>query len=127
MKRKTNKVEELAKLLLILCVRKLRKSGTSLCRGNLKNWRCLSSQQTTHGRNVTEKLLVQISDLRPSRLIFARGVFRGFFLFHSLQKIAAIYFKNVNGTSCLILSNSFITSVLTRDGVVSRVSESVVQ
>jgi len=35
MKRKRNKVEELAKLLLILSVRKLSKSGLIRCRGNL--------------------------------------------------------------------------------------------
>jgi len=35
LKRKTTEVEELAKLLLILCVRKLSKSGKIRCRVNL--------------------------------------------------------------------------------------------
>jgi hypothetical protein len=91
MKRKRTKVEELAKLLLILCVRKLSKSGPICCGGILLTEdECLSSQQTAHGRKITEKLRVQISVLRPSGHSFARGVSRGSFCFTLFKK-----FRNI--------------------------------
>jgi len=128
MKRKRSKVEELAKLLLILSVRKLSKSGLLRCRGNLLTVDKFGSQQTAHGRNVTEMLRVQISDLRPSRLIFAEGLFRGLFFFNfTLFKKYRNIPQERQWNFMSYLFQLIYHKCLTRDSVESRVSESVVQ